>query len=135
MTEQPAQPQMPPREPYNIRHARHMAERAAAEDARRARHGRPPKGTADHAGTCLIFGILLGLAGAIGPRIPGYLVSQSGVRWSVASYHEACTSGFGELAQAGHPGVSSAPPPPPPPPPPPARLDISVSLSKTSPGA
>lgn len=106
MTE-PAQPQTPQREPYAVRHARHMAERAQAEDARRARHGRPPKGPADHASTCLFFGILAVAAGLIGPQLPGYLTSVSGVRYSVAGYHAVCTSGLGELAQAGHSGIAS----------------------------
>jgi len=54
----------------------------------------------DHSGTCLIFGTLLALAGLIGPRVPGYLTGQTGIRYSVASYHAVCTSGFGELAQS-----------------------------------
>jgi hypothetical protein len=61
-----------------------------------------PRRPADHASTCFIFGTLLALAGLIGPRIPGYLTSQSGIRHSVASYHALCTSGLGELAQSGH---------------------------------
>ena len=56
----------------------------------------------DHSGTCLIFGTLLALAGLIGPRVPGYLTGQTGIRYSVASYHAVCTSGLGELVQAGH---------------------------------
>jgi hypothetical protein len=57
---------------------------------------------ADHAGTCLFFGILAVLIGGIGPQIPGYLTSQSGISYSVAGYHAVCTSGLGELAQSGH---------------------------------
>jgi hypothetical protein len=67
---------------------------------------RPARNTS-HAGTCLSFGILAVLAGGIGPQIPGYLTSQTGVSWSVAGYHAACTSGLGELAQAGHRGIAS----------------------------
>jgi hypothetical protein len=86
-----------------------MAERADAEAARRARRGKAPTGRVgmSAAGSCLFFGILLALAGAIAPRIPGYLTSVSGVRYSVAGYHAVCTSGLGELAQAGHRGIAS----------------------------
>lgn len=99
----------PPREPYAVRHERHMQERFDAEQARRAARGRRPLSTdRNHASTCAIFGTLAVLLGGIGPRIPGYLTSQSGVRYSVAGYHAACTSSLGELAQAGHNGISSA---------------------------
>ena len=95
------------REPYAVHHEHQMAELRAADDARRAARGLPPKGPADHASTCLIFGILAVAAGLIGPQIPGYLTSVSGVRYSVAGYHAVCTSGLGELAQAGHSGIAS----------------------------
>jgi hypothetical protein len=105
MTEQPAQ--TPAREPAAVRRARHMQERADSDAARRAARGLPPKGPADHASTCLIFGILAVAVGLIGPQIPGYLTSVSGVRYSVAGYHAVCTSGLGELAQAGHRGIAA----------------------------
>jgi hypothetical protein len=62
---------------------------------------------ADHAGTCLFFGIIAVLIGGIGPQIPGYLTSQSGISYSVAGYHAVCTTGLGEMAQAGHRGIAS----------------------------
>jgi hypothetical protein len=67
---------------------------------------RPLTPAADHASTCFIFGALLVLAGFAGPRVPGWLTSQSGVRYSVASYHAVCTSGLGELAQSGQASVA-----------------------------
>jgi hypothetical protein len=62
---------------------------------------RPPAARADHSSTCLIFGAILALGGMLAPQIPGYLTSQTGIRYSVASYHAVCTSGLGELAQSG----------------------------------
>ena len=56
----------------------------------------------DHSYTYGFWGVVALLAGVIAPRVPGYLTSQSGVRYSVASYHAVCTSGLGELVQAGH---------------------------------
>jgi len=56
----------------------------------------------DHSYTYGFWGVVALLLGVIAPRIPGYLTSQSGVRYSVASYHAVCTSGLGELVQAGH---------------------------------
>lgn len=107
----PSAYQSPPREPYAVRHERHMQERFEAEQARRAARGQRPlppgQQRTSHAGTCAIFGTLAVLAGAIGPRIPGYLTSQSGARYSVASYHALCSSSLGELAQAGHGSVAS----------------------------
>jgi len=56
----------------------------------------------DHSYTYGFWGVVAILLGVIAPRIPGYLTSQSGTRYSVASYHAVCTSGLGELVQAGH---------------------------------
>jgi len=60
----------------------------------------------DHSYTYGFWGVVAILLGVIAPRIPGYLTSQSGTRYSVASYHAVCTSGLGELVQAGHSAIA-----------------------------
>ena len=60
----------------------------------------------DHSYTCFFWGTIALLLGIIAPRVPGYVVSQAGDRYSVASYHAVCTSGLGELVQAGHSAIA-----------------------------
>jgi len=64
-----------------------------------------PGRRSDHSYSCFFWGTIALLLGVIAPRIPGYLTSQSGVRYSVAGYHAVCTSGLGELVQAGHAAI------------------------------
>jgi len=60
----------------------------------------------DHSYSCFFWGVVVLLLGIIAPRVPGYLTSQAGDRYSVASYHAVCTSGLGELVQAGHSAIA-----------------------------
>jgi len=60
----------------------------------------------DHSYSCFFWGVVALLLGLVAPHIPGYLTSQSGTSYSVASYHAVCTSGLGELVQAGHSAIA-----------------------------
>jgi hypothetical protein len=55
----------------------------------------------------LALGSVAALCGLILPHIPGWLTARNGIRYSVASYHDLCSSGLGQLAPAGSRLVAS----------------------------
>lgn len=110
---QPPQPppgayQRPPKEPAAVRRARHMAERQAAENARRARYGKRPLGEPrplwQQRARWGNAGIAAGVMAVVAAVAIEYKWYAAG---TVSHLNGLCSSGLGQLAQAGSRAAAS----------------------------